>query len=149
MKKIAYLLLMFISTEFALAEEATKKMKVYKPNVPDTIKRDKNFKAALGNMQTCMEKWAALCSEEKDSADCRSKKFKQLEPQCQTLIKSNMNQMSDIGKSCMGIMKICPINMAGGDTTKMISDLQACIKKNMDKLPKDCKGLIDRYTGKK
>ena len=92
-----------------------------------------------------MQKQEKQCEQGEKQYECMMKSFKKMDRQCQKVMAKTYKAMMPMGMACYQLMQICPFSM---DKKDSMQEFQACVGKNMHRLPKSCKDLMRSMTAK-
>lgn len=97
-------------------------------------------------IRSCLKAAQDQCANQKDKNTCMMNVHKNLDPVCQKIYKKSSTQMAHAGSSCLGLFKICP--MSYGASADDFQKFEACVKKNINKVPKSCQHMMTQmYKG--
>lgn len=104
-----------------------------------------SFKPALdeakqARLTKCMEKNTKHCESADEKTKCKVEALKNMDRGCKKLLGQAHQSLLPMGMACYGMMKICPF--PAGESQESLAKFEACVEKNIDKMPPSCKGMM-------
>lgn len=92
----------------------------------------------------CMERQSKACDRVDEKTKCRMEAFKNMDRGCQKLVKKSHQSFLPMGMACYGFLKVCPF--PAGNEAESMKKFEACVQKNMKKMPPSCQGMMNAMT---
>lgn len=97
-------------------------------------------KEETSTLENCMKSANKNCERDRDPSKCLSQSIKSFQGQCQKVFKKSSMQNANMGSSCLGLFKICPMKV--GTSADDFKQFEECVAKNLDKVPKACQNTM-------